>query len=1621
MCGGTIEVKEGQNVVTCEFCGATQTVHSFDNEKKTTYFKRAEALRFRCEFDKAAGIYETIVSEFPREPEAYWGLVLCKYGIEYVDDPKTGLKIPTCHRTRFESIYDDTDYNNVIKYADVVARDVYEKEAKAISKLQKSILDISSREDPFDIFICYKETDSKGDRTPDSVLAQDIYKELTHEGYRVFFSRITLEDKLGSQYEPYIFAALHSSKVMIHVTTSDENSESVWVKNEWQRYLSLIQEGQKKTLIPCYKGISAYELPDEMQNLQGQDMAKLGSMQDLIRGINKILGKSRKSSSNDRYGLENGAAQDAFDSQVNKGYVYLSKEMWEEAEETFHAATKLVPLCGRAYIGLMLAKAQAESIDYLLENDGYEAKALTMLGIAESFADQKCKDEIAEINRKIEHVKYEEKKDNLKQKLDYTYWDDALEVINSEADEEHKKEFTEMYKEALYNDSCADLERISNASEVGSFDRLEEHFTVLGDYKDSKNQLLVCVEKRQKIMDEYDASCLNELALPLVAEPKLDDLIKVIEKIIDNKSHTFTPRPFSDTFDEKFAQLTDEGYKYVESKSLNLISTFKTLESCNKLRTNIKSLRSDDAFKSVYKALDEKEKYIIDVNKAVKRKKTIKGLKISGIVAAGLAVVTGVVFGIKGIVDAKNRSNTYTNAAVAMENGNYDDAILYYESLGDYKEAKKKIEVCNGLKELKESIETKSEADAIKGIKRIVSAGEKVNVSYETENNPNIKRLAGGNSGNKTETIDNVDFTLYQPTWSGYTFLNWNSESVSYKEELTSLALMSNWSLNTYTISYELNGGTNHQDNPVSYTVETNTITLKNPSKTGYSFTGWYKGTEKVTTINKGSVGNISLEAQWQANQYTITLNANSGTVTPTSIVTTYDAPFTLPTPTRNGYGFDGWYDSKNTKWTDGNYTVANNVTLTAHWTPTAYTITYVLNGGTNSSANPSSYTIEDSITFSNPSRTGYHFDGWFDDNNSQVTGISLGSTGNVKITAQWTINTYTVTFVNYNGSTLSTTTVDHGGTAVYNGATPTKPATAQYTYSWTGWDKPLTNITEDTVFTAQYSSTVNKYTITWKNYDGSTLKTDSISYGSMPSYSGATPTKPSDTYKYTFSGWSPTITIVTGDKIYTAQYTSEPTYIYSLKSDNTYAIEGTNAKDAEVYNIPSQYNGKTVTEILSDAFSDCPNLKEAFVPSSVTKLNEGCFRNCSKIEKITLPHLGRNNRSHKNTPTSIYAHFGIIFGLTSFDNTVEVSMSFSEEGVKSVYVPKSLTTVVVDRTGASTLGGSVVEMVFRGCYMIKNITFGNGVGGIGPSSVSGCANLQTVSIGKDVEEICDDAFSGCSYLTSVTIADGLQKLGGFSKCSSLASIHIPNTVTEIYSRAFERCSSLTEVNLPETVVKMGSNIFKGCVSLKKISIPFFGSVEQSENTYVAENCLGNLFTDYYDSSYTVDTTKEEAVVQYYDTRGFSTKSKTFYIPKSLEEVVVYRGCLNQGSFDGCTMLKKIKVLSENIDVTDRCFRNCSSLIDLRIPNHNGALYTYCFANCEKLSTIILGHITYASTGAFYYCPVTRVYIKGNTESWNQIKADTDLKGSPCYYSEYQPSDTSVSWWHYVNGEPTLW
>lgn len=362
MCGGELQINPGESVAVCEYCGTTQTLPKLDDDRRANLYDRANHFRRNKDFDKAAGIYEQILNEDKTDAEAYWSLVLCRYGIEYVEDPATHKRVPTVNRAQYTSIFDDEDYKAAIQYADAAQRVVYEAEAKVINEIQKGILEISQKEELFDVFICYKETDANGRRTPDSVLATDLYHQLTQEGFKVFFSRITLEDKLGTAYEPYIFAALNSAKVMVVLGTKPEYFNAVWVKNEWSRYLALIRGGAKKVLIPAYRDMDPYDLPEEFSHLQAQDMSKLGFMQDLIRGIKKLT-EVDKPAAKETVVVQETAANTA--PLLKRAFIFLEDGDWSSADEYCEKVLDLDPECAQAYLGKLMAELRVRKVDEL--------------------------------------------------------------------------------------------------------------------------------------------------------------------------------------------------------------------------------------------------------------------------------------------------------------------------------------------------------------------------------------------------------------------------------------------------------------------------------------------------------------------------------------------------------------------------------------------------------------------------------------------------------------------------------------------------------------------------------------------------------------------------------------------------------------------------------------------------------------------------------------------------------------------------------------------------------------------------------------------------------------------------------------------------------------------------------------------------------------------------------------------------------------------------------------------------------------------------------------------------------------------------------------------------------
>lgn len=195
---------------------------------------------------------------------------------------------------------------------------------------------------------------------------------------------------LGTAYEPYIFSALNSAKVMVVVGTKPENFNAVWVKNEWSRYLALIKGGAKKILIPAYRDMDAYDLPDEFSHLQAQDMSKLGFMQDLIRGIKKVIDaefpKSAATEIVKSVSPSNGSAA----ALLKRAYIFLEDGDFAQAREYFNRVLDSEPENAAAYVGLLCAEMKVKRQEELA-NANLPLNGKTYYKNAVRFADEAYK------------------------------------------------------------------------------------------------------------------------------------------------------------------------------------------------------------------------------------------------------------------------------------------------------------------------------------------------------------------------------------------------------------------------------------------------------------------------------------------------------------------------------------------------------------------------------------------------------------------------------------------------------------------------------------------------------------------------------------------------------------------------------------------------------------------------------------------------------------------------------------------------------------------------------------------------------------------------------------------------------------------------------------------------------------------------------------------------------------------------------------------------------------------------------------------------------------------------------------------------------------------------------
>lgn len=728
MCGGTLEIEPNETIATCEYCGTQQTLPKLDDERRANLYDRANHFRRNNEFDKAMGIYEKILNEDNTDAEAYWSLVLCRYGIEYVEDPASHKRVPTVNRAQFTSIYDDDNYKSALQYADSLQRSIYEAEAATINEIQKGILEISSKEEPFDVFICYKESDASGRRTPDSVLATELYHELTNEGFKVFFSRITLEDKLGTAYEPYIFAALNSAKVMVVLGTKPEYFNAVWVKNEWSRYLALIKAAQKKILIPAYKDMDPYDLPEEFSHLQAQDMTKLGFMQDLIRGIKKILyvDDPKPAVAKETVTTETATVNTA--PLLKRAFMFLEDGNWRDADAYCEKVLDQDPENAEAYLGKLMAELHVRKRAELQTYNRTFTYSLNYQKIVR-FGNKEMIAELDEANKRITDLRKK-----LQLTKEYNEAVASMDEASKSKDENAYKAAAEKFREISdFEDSKVKMETCLEKAEIcrkeclyrnaldcmgkntkSGYEQAIRIFTELGDWENSRENIVVCQngideinrkdaeaqENARIAAEQREIQRKHEAELYEIKEKKRKKVVTIVSVVVACAALIF----FGSSALIKNSQY-NKAHELMDSGDYNgAIEAFETLDNYKDSTDLINDCRyqaalsymSAENYDAAITEFEELENSIQDTD----LRNECEYQKALALTAEGKYDAARKIYKILG--DYKDSAEKitevgYQSALAMMDAGQYENAISAFKTLNGYKDSASKIEECTNI------------------------------------------------------------------------------------------------------------------------------------------------------------------------------------------------------------------------------------------------------------------------------------------------------------------------------------------------------------------------------------------------------------------------------------------------------------------------------------------------------------------------------------------------------------------------------------------------------------------------------------------------------------------------------------------------------------------------------------------------------------------------------------------------------------------------------------------------------------------------------------------------------------------------------------------------------------
>ena len=564
------------------------------------------------------------------------------------------------------------------------------------------------------------------------------------------------------------------------------------------------------------------------------------------------------------------------------------------------------------------------------------------------------------------------------------------------------------------------------------------------------------------------------------------------------------------------------------------------------------------------------------------------------------------------------------------------------------------------------------------------------------------------------------------------------------------------------------------------------------------------------------------------------------------------------------------------------------------------------------------------------------------------------------------------VRWVDWDGTLLDSRKVKKNTIPTYEGKNPSRRNDSKYSYTFTGWSPSSYPVEEDTTYVAQYSIEKKTFTVAWQNWDGTSLEIDyNVTFGDTPKYNGRTPTKANDAnYLYTFSGWSPQISSVSEDIVYTAKFNAiRKDYTVTWKDNDGTILETKNAVNGVE---PTFSNGNP------------PGKQDGVYCFKFDKWIKHADVSTGNIEYVasyTKSEMFEYDFTSDNTECYIIKYKGDVENLVipeKINNvpvtTLKIGSFKNNENLKNVVFPESVI--------------SIESSVFSNCKSLESLKLPGNLLSIGNEAFNSCVSMKAIDLPESIQQMGCGLFKGCTKLDTlglpfvggtVTSNTFLAYLFGGSSYQkydvvvpSLKKVIINEPCEKIYDNAFYNCSSIKEILILSNSVSFSENAFTGCFSLEKISF-------ENNVKVIADNAFKNsTFLDYVILS---DNTK---TIGDYSFTNCSNLSK-IVIPDSVESIgnYAFSGCTNlstivlgkniktigSGAFSGCKSLAKI-ILPDSVTTIGRStFSGCTSLSDFKFGSNIKVIPYYCFLGCKALEEIIIPTTVEAIEGeAFESC-----------------------------------------------------